>query len=480
MPGEFRRVKPRSLTASSIRMGDFYTVASVELGNTTSKCILVSTNLNTAEIFEIDKEVAFTRDVRPPQDDEEEFGRTLVGVDLTHNSVKEFVSRLLKRVIKKARIRLQEDLHFVVRSTGVTAGFAKPEDVGKMVKALAEGCIEAGVPTNRMTAALSPDNLPPGIRDFTWLKKVYFDGAVASCLPPSEGSIVANEMEGELVTAGLKGAAKSTDVDFRNPVLTLDFGTTLAGRATDNRYPYAKTIGSFAGVAGAIPDALVRVAPSVDSQSGCVLDLPATTPEDYVDVHENTEEVHRLIKVEVIPEGVDRYGTVPVNPTAAQHGDIVLIGVDVGINGSQLHKLSDIGRAVIQKHGISGLMALIDSVQVELVQRLLTVAEANELILPSSSLGLTGRAIVTGRKPELLAEKLKLRDGTLWTENHDLLVVDDGLALGAAVAARCMNSMGTRSNPMGGRKGDACIMGARMKLQRSSKNTPEKPTNDDE
>ncbi|MGM0686103.1 MAG: DUF2114 family protein, partial [Promethearchaeati archaeon] len=196
MPGKFRRVKPRSTTISSIRMGDFYTVASVELGNTTSKCILVSTNLNTAEIFEIKKEVRFTRNVRAPYDGEKTFGRTLVGVDLTRDSVKEFISELLKSVIKKARIRLDRDLHFVVRSTGVTAGFAKPEEVGEMVKALAQGCVDAGVPTNRMTAVLSPDNLPPGICDFTWLKKVYFDGAVASCLPPSEGSVVANEMEG--------------------------------------------------------------------------------------------------------------------------------------------------------------------------------------------------------------------------------------------------------------------------------------------
>lgn len=479
MRGKFRRVEPRTLTVSSIRMGNFYTVASIELGNTTSKCILVSTNLNTAEIFEIEKGIRFTRDVRPPHDGEETFGRTLVGVDLTQASVADFISDLLKHVLQKARIGL-EDLHFVVRSTGVTAGFAKPEEVGKMVKALAKGCIEAGVPPNRMTAALSADNLPPGIRDFTWLKKVYFDGAVASCLPPAEGSIVANEMEGELVTAGLKGAAKSTDVDFRNPVLTLDFGTTLAGRATNDRYPYARTIGSFAGLAGAIPDAMARIAPSVDSQSGCVLDLPTIRPETYTNIRDDTEAAHQLIRVEVVPEDVDRYGTVPVNPAAARDGEVVLIGVDVGVNGSQLPELGDIAREVIQENDTSALIALIDSIQVHLVQRLLTVAEANALILPNTSLGLTGRAIVTGRKPELLANTLELADGTLWTNNHDLLVVDDGLALGAAVTARCMNSMGTRNNPMGGRKGDACIMGARMKLQRNRKKSHEKSRNDSE
>jgi hypothetical protein len=44
--------------------------------------------------------------------------------------------------------------------------------------------------------------------------------------------------------------------------------------------------------------------------------------------------------------------------------------------------------------------------------------------------------------------------------------VEDGLAMGAAVAARCMNSLGTPKNPIGGRKGDKCIMNDRIKLQK--------------
>ena len=39
---------------------------------------------------------------------------------------------------------MDEDLDFVVRSTGVTAGFATTQEVGQMVKALADGCLDAG------------------------------------------------------------------------------------------------------------------------------------------------------------------------------------------------------------------------------------------------------------------------------------------------------------------------------------------------
>jgi hypothetical protein len=464
-------------------MGPFYTVASVELGNTTTKCIIATTNLETAEIFEIEKEVRMTRDVRPPMKGEEVFGRTLTGVDLTQESVTELVSDILKTALTRARLDIENDLHFVVRSTGVTAGFAEPEEVGAIVKALADGCLHAGVAPRKMAAAISPENLPPSLRDFTWLHKVYFDGAVASSLPPSNAEIVANEMEGELVTAGLKGAAKSTDIDFRNPVMTLDFGTTLAGRITDNGHPYAKTIGSFAGLAGAIPDALVRGTGDVDEKTGSILDIKNSVRPRKEQIDDSrVDEILSHIRISRVPTGINRFGTVPVNsrvPTginrfgtvpvnmkAADESEVTLMGVDAGENGSGLLDLELIGRKIVEESSIDALLALIDVVQFQVVQNLVDLAIAEGLILEGTSLGLTGRAITTGNKPKLINSQLSLDNGKKWTESHQLLFVEDGLAMGAAVAARCMNSMGTIHNPMGGRKGDKCIMGARMKRQR--------------
>lgn len=442
-------------------MGSFYTVASVELGNTTTKAILVTTNLKTAEIFEIEKEVRMTRDVRPPHTNEEIFGETVFGVALTQESVTEMVSSILSSVLIKSKVDIEKDLHFVVRSTGVTAGFASPEEVGSIVKALAEGCLRAGIPPRKMTAAMTPENLPPGLRDFTWLKKVYFDGAIASSLPPANTEIVANEMEGELVTAGLKGAVKGTDIDFRNPVMTLDFGTTLAGRITDDGFPYAKTIGSFAGLAGAIPDAIIRGSGLVQSESGCVLDIAQSNKPRDIDIDSQLDEqVHDLITVERVPRSATRFGTVPVNPAAAEESDVILIGVD-----AELDKLENLGSKISHKEDVNYLLALIDIVQAGVVQRIIEVAENESLILEETSLGLTGRAITSGKKPDIIAKELKLNSGNLWTATHQLIFVEDGLAMGAAVAARCMNSMGTPKFPMGGRKGDRCIMAERMKLQ---------------
>ncbi|MBN2228713.1 MAG: methanogenesis marker 14 protein [Candidatus Thorarchaeota archaeon] len=442
-------------------MGPFYTVASVELGNTTTKCILVSTNLQTAEIYEIAKEVRMTRDVRPPLQNEQIFGETLFGVPLTRESVSEMVSDVLTSVITHAGIDMENDLHFVVRSTGVTASFANPSDVGIIVQALADGCIKAGIPPRKMTAAMTVDNLPPGLRDFTWLRKVYFDGAIAASLPPTNTEIVANEMEGELVTAGIKGAVKGTDIDFRNPVMSLDFGTTLAGRITDNEFPYAKTIGSFAGLAGAIPDAIVRGSSLVPHDVGCVLDIPHSNRSKIIQINESyLEAAQKLVEIKPVPHDAKRFGSVPVNPKAAEDSGVVLIGVN-----ANLKKLELLGAEVSQSQSEMHLLALIDRLQFHIVQQLVAIAESEHLLFDDTSLGLTGRAIITGQKPRLISEGLKLNNGNLWTDSHQLVFVEDGLAMGAAVAARCMNSMGTTRNPMGGRKGDRCIMTERMKLQ---------------
>ena len=457
-----RILKPKSIGISSLRIGPFYTVASVELGNTTTKAILVTTNLKTAEIFEIEKEVRMTRDVRPPHSNEKVFGETVFGVPLTQDSVAEMISSILSSVLLNSKVDIEKDLHFVVRSTGVTAGFASPQEVGSIVKALAEGCLQAGIPPRKMTAAMTPENLPPGLRDFTWLKKVYFDGAIASSLPPSNTEIVANEMEGELVTAGIKGAVKGTDIDFRNPVVTLDFGTTLAGRITDEGFPYAKTIGSFAGLAGAIPDAIIRGSGLVQSGIGCVLDIAQSSKSRLVSIDSQWEEqAHNLITVERVPKSATRFGTVPVDTAAAEESDVILIGVD-----AELSKLENLGSKISEEEDENYLLALIDRVQAGIVQRIVTVADTENLLFEETSLGLTGRAITTGQKPEIVSKELKLNTGNLWADTHQLVFVEDGLAMGAAVAARCMNSMGTPKFPMGGRKGDRCIMAERIKLQK--------------
>lgn len=475
-------MKPRIAESPSVRLLDlkskaYFIVASVEVGNTTTKCILTATNLEDGKTRLVTKTVRMTRDVRPPKEGEEVFGRTLSGIELTRLSVAELVRDTLIGAVKKASLDIREDIHFVVRSTGVVAGFDTPDEVGEFIKALADGCLMAGVPPNRMTPPMSLGNIPKKFRKHSKLENVVFDGAVASVTPPTGATgveIVANEMEGELATAGIKEGAKWVDVDFRNPCISMDFGTTLDGRIIGPELPYAKTIGNFCGYAGAIPDAIIQGTSLVDSKKGTALDvaenislggltlmLKGKTIKDYAD------RINEYISIEKVPKGRKRYGSVPVNSEAADKIGVVLIGCDVGNNGSDMDKLSGIGAEIYEKHDLKLLFAVIDEVMAKVVQRLVKVAQDEGLVFEDTAIGVTGRAGITGKKPKLILKYLH-ELGINSNIEENVVFVDDGLARGAAVMARCMNSLGTTFNPLGGHRGGKCILGQRMKLQNKS------------
>jgi putative methanogenesis marker protein 14 len=472
-------LKPRIAESPQIRLIDllskpFFIVASVEVGNTTTKSILTATNMDTGMTCIVNKVVRMTRDVCPPKPGETVFGRTLTGVELTREAVAELVRGTLTESMEKANLDIKTDLNFVVRSTGVVAGFDSPEEVGEFIKALADGCLIAGVPPKNMTPPMSISNISKKFQKYSKLEDVIFDGAVAGVMPPTGSTgveIVANEMEGELATAGIKEAAKLTDVDFRNPCISIDFGTTLDGRITSPDQPYAKTVGSFCGYAGAIPDAIIRGSKIVDPKVGTALEVfEDQKPPSFLTlelkakmIEEFAKRINELIIIEKVPKGRTRYGSVPVRPDAAEEVGVTLIGCDVGENGSDMHKLSAIGMEICE-HGLQVAYAVIDEVMAGVVCRLIRVAKEENLVFEDTTIGITGRAGITGNKPKLILKYLEEMD--LAPEIDERVVfADDGLARGAAVMARCMNSLGSPHNPLGGKHGGKCILPQRIKLQ---------------
>lgn len=455
-------VKKRVGAGITMTPDTYYIVASVELGNTTTKCILTATNLRDSHTYLLDKTVKMTRDIRPPKEGEKVFGETVWDVELTKESVAEMVKETILESVKRANLDLDEDLDFVVRSTGVTAGFASPDEVGDLIIALANGCLDAGVPPRKMSPAMSINNFPERLQGYTLLDQVIFDGAVVSVLPPTGKVVVANEMEGELVTAGIKAGAKWTDVDYRNPVVSMDFGTTLAGRITNADKPYARTVGNFCGLAGAVSDAIIRGTEKVDKRGGAALDLytkDIVKNANWKVAKKYAEMVHEHVDIRKVPEGRDRFGTVPVDPEAAYNAGTTLIGCDIGENGSDIPKLIELGHQIYEETGIHTLFATLDYVSALIVKRVIDEAVDEQVITEGSVLGVTGRAGITGRKPNLILE---------YTKDHfeNVIFVADALALGAAVMARCMNSMGTPKVPLGGIRGGGCILAQRKKMQK--------------
>jgi len=470
-------IKPAELrgeTYEQVEYIPYFLVASVEVGNTTTKCILTATNMKDGRTHLMNKKLKMTRDVRKPKPYERIFGTTLSGVSLTRESIAELVRDTLVECHGEVNLDVKQDLDFAVRSTGVVAGFSSPDEIGEFVKALADGCLLAGVPSKKMVPAMSIENVPEKFRKLCLIDKVIFTGAVGGVLPPTGSTgieIVANEMEGELATAGIKEGAKWAGVDFRNPCFSMDFGTTLKGRITNDEVPYARTIGNLCGYAGAIPDAVIKGTGLVDKKYGAALDLFDNKPVGILVwlgkgdiIRRYADKIHDYIIIEKVPGNRTRYGSVPVNPSAAEKIGVTLIGCDVGRDGSDFPKLMDIGAEIYDKHGLKTLFATLDMVSAKMVERFLKAALENKLITSRTSIGVTGRSGITGCKPYLILKRIEALRLYVKPREH-VVFVDDGLARGAAVMARCMNSMGTPSTPIGGVRGGKCVLKERMKLE---------------
>ncbi|VVB72631.1 Uncharacterised protein [uncultured archaeon] len=481
--GSLFKSKPKPRIAESppvnyldLKTKPYYIVASVEVGNTTTKCILTATDMNTGKTYIVNKTVKMTRDVRLPKAGEEVFAHTINGTPLTKESIADLVKSTLIESHEKARLNIKTDLHFVVRSTGVVAELDSPDQVGAFIQALAQGCLMAGVPPRLMTPAMSIHNIIDKFRNYTMIEKVIFMGAVASCFPPQGSTgveVVANEMEGELATAGIKEASRWTDVDFRNPCLSMDFGTTLDGRVTSEELPYAHTIGNLLGLAGAIPDAVVQGTGLVNNKTGATLDIfdPKTKPDYGKEAQQYADQIDQLVVIEKVPSSRTKYGLVPVCPEAAAQNNVVLIGCDVGVNGSDLDKLSRIGADLYNSRNLKILFGTLDIVCSRMARRLVEVGIDEGIVTKKTALGITGRAGISGNKPRLILEeieKLRLYDHP----EINIVFVDDGLARGAAVMARCMNSMGTPKNPLGGLRGSRCILKERMDYESAKGQAP--------
>ncbi|MCE8429188.1 MAG: methanogenesis marker 14 protein [Candidatus Methanoperedens sp.] len=476
---ESQTIRPAELRGD-VRMAEvipFFIVASIEVGNTTTKCILTATNMKDGKTRILNKTVKMTRDVRKPKPNERIFGTTLSGVSLTRESIAELVRDTLVEAHYAVNLDITTDLDFAVRSTGVVAGFSSPHEVGEFIKALADGCLLAGIPPKKMVPAMSIDNIPARFKENTLIDRIIFTGAVGGVLPPvgSTGvEIVANEMEGELATAGIKEGAKWTGVDFRNPVFSMDFGTTLKGRITSDDLPYARTTGNLCGFAGAIPDTIIKGTGLVDKRFGAALDLFSDKKERMIwltksgTIKKYADKIHSMISIEIVPEDSKRYGSVPVDPSAAKEIGVALIGCDVGENGSLMPELIDIGAEIYTKNGLKTMFATLDLVSARMVERILKLSIDDHLVTEKTSIGLTGRAAITGCKPYLIMKSIEKLG--IFTDPYDKVVfVDDGLARGAAVMARCMNSMGVPKNPIGGIRGGHCVLKERIEYYNRSK-----------
>jgi putative methanogenesis marker protein 14 len=456
-----KKIAPSKITDSS------FVVASVEAGNTTTKCIITATDMKNGKTEIIGKCVHLTKEVRKPTDDEEIFGETIGGTLLTRKSLAGLVKETVNQALFENNLKT-EDIHFVVRSAGITADTGTQLEM--IILALADGCLDAGFSPRKMTGYLHLNRVPEKLKPYSYLDKVHFDGAVAGVRPPvGLGKIIiSNEMEGELAMAGLKEAAKHGGIELKNPGIAIDMGTTLSGRISDSGEPYAKTVGNFCGYAGAIADSLIQKI----SPGKSVFELMNTEKqiseqsdsEKQADVEAARIRIMKIINITKIPNERTCFGPFAVNSKVAEECGLILFGCDAGENGSGLEVLAEIGKQVYDSGGMSAVIGLADEMMSDIIVSLIKCVKEAGYLNNETVIGITGRAGMTGKKPELVFQKL-IRQNIMENPEKRIIFAEDGLARGAAVMARCMNSLGCPNNPLGGRRGEKCIMAKRMKFQ---------------
>lgn len=451
----YEKISLPPITPSLIK-DQFFTVLSVELGNTTIKSIIVTTNIKTNQSYQINKTVNLTRDIREPTESEEVFGYTIWNKELSKEAIEESISRTILDSLTQAGMSVV-DVDFVVRSTGVIAISNLSDEVGLIIKALSDACLNIGIKPSQMTAPFSLNNIPEHIRRFSFFNSIEFDGSVVSVAPPKTTGVLANEMEGELVTAGIKLASKASSIDYRNPVISIDMGTTLAGQVIDDTRPYANLLCNYVGLAGGISDILLRGCGIIDEKYSTIdLDDSLNYHElNLQDMHDVTRKLHKFVDIMEVPPDVEHFGLVNVAKDK-KNTEVHILGCNV----NDEKKLVKTFNTLVDTTDINTVMIQIDDFYAYYIKRLVKQTMKLGLISKNMTLGITGRAGTTGLKPQLVHEYL---DGIF----NEIIFVEDGLALGALMMARCMNSLGTPTNPIGGSKRGFCIM--QQRIQKNKK-----------
>jgi putative methanogenesis marker protein 14 len=399
-------------------LGNSFLVLSVELGNTTTKCIVVSTDLSTGKSKILGKHVRKTNEITKVN---KGFCETIWGLKLNEMSITKFISQTILQTLTKLRMSI-DNIDFVVRSTGVTAGFVKHLKVDKLIRALAQGCLEAGIPPRKMIAPLSWDSLPQRLKVFSILHKNPFDGNIGELT--LQRDYVANSMESALVTAGLKEFAKTSSYHYRNPFMSIDMGTTLAGQVIDKN---GVLVGNLAGLAGGICDAIAK---GINIDSAMDLNRKKSSLCESKLINDMVDEFFEFIRVGKVLHG-SSVGKVPIDLKKAASDELVIIGSDIGSNMDKLDTFIKLSRSMLAGNE-NLLLPLLDKISAKLIKEIVISAEEESLITQNTVIGITGRAGLSNQKKWLIKKYLK---------DYKVFFAEDCLARGAAVLSLCMHRL---------------------------------------
>lgn len=440
---------------------NIFNTLSIEVGNTTTKCLITTTNLDNGITNIICKNINKTNiDNCSLSSKNKIFGRTLIELKISEYYFSKFISNIIIETLKTSNINIDE-IHFVARSTGILISKSCLDGI---IRSMTNGCLDVGFSINQLTGKL---NKKYSILFQKYIKNISYDGYIASSCQPQNlnKSLVLNEMEGELACAGIKDAALNKKIDFRNPCVTIDLGTSLSGRIIGTGDPYSKAICNFYGYAGIVSDSIIR---NISNKNNVYLNTNIIT-NFYSFLYKKEilkikTKIMDLLKIDILKKKLDSPKTTLISNILNKNHIIFNNPPIIYCDSYSLDIIGEIGFNFYKEYGYKVIPRLIDEIMSDIVLNLITVANIENLYESKMKIGITGRAGITGYKQFLIKKKLK-NYFHIPTVSNKIIFVDDGLARGASVLGRCINSIGVKNKPIGGNTGDKCILKKRIKIQ---------------
>ena len=175
-------IRPGVTPVPEYKERTYHIVLSIDVGNTTTDCIITGTNLETGIIYLINRNVQLMNKIPKAGPNEEIFGKTLDGLLLSKKAVENLVKDIVYKTVKECNLDLQKELDFAVHSTGIVAEWESPDHINNYLGSITKGCLDAGIPMSKMRPVMTKASLPEDDRKFSLLDKVSYTGSVAGVM----------------------------------------------------------------------------------------------------------------------------------------------------------------------------------------------------------------------------------------------------------------------------------------------------------
>lgn len=350
-------------------------VGLIDLEGSVARFTLLAGNKRTGKSYFLGEAVSPTEDLLGRAGGGAEF-ETITGVQFTRDSLERVIAQLSSQGLADADIGAERvDYIFCTSDAADREGPYKGDGLLQAMK-------------NSCKSAFGKECLSPTLHSET----VYSE-------------LAANANRAVLVARGMRREIESQYWPLESTIY-IDLSTSLSGLSTTDGSPSSMN-SILTGLGGRIFGALAK---GYENKNETISASPNSTKNSGRIYEGEAEDLaaksSELIEVGRIPAGRSRVGMVPVDVNKSYDLNVKMIGCDVGENGSDLYRLTQLGRRAAS-YGLATLRSMIDKVCARLIGKLTNAVDEEELLGKNTTLAISGHETVKEDRRKLIIEFLK-------------------------------------------------------------------------